>query len=488
MKILFKILTIVFLCIFIVLIIEGFYSIYREIKLFKQKMNRNALVIGHSIESMVQYIWKIGGQDDALQMIELSNKKYESVTIRWVWMDASDGDSYAPKVAKNIFDFILKNPDSTYFEFNKNKNGHCYTYIPVNLQINRTGLIEISEPLINLYQYIYSTIIRSILLIISLLIIFIIVVVSFGYRYLGKPLSLLIDKTKKIGSGDLTESMILKRKDELYELNQALNIMCHQLSEAREALRTESENRINMLKKLHHTERLATIGQLSAGIAHELGTPLNIISGIPQLIMKQKGIDKKTIDHCQSILKEAKYMSNIIQQLLDFSRPKTKRKIMVNILHLIKQNIDMLRSNVPDKIKIRILASDDNILIYMDQSQIQQVLINILMNAIQAMPNGGNIDIDFKKIKFHHPSKLKNIKKDFLKISIKDEGEGIPKNNIKYIFDPFFTTKDIGKGTGLGLSIVYSIIKDNGGLIDVISKEKKGSQFLIYLPMEQKSE
>jgi len=485
MKILSRIFIIIFLCIFLILIIEGFYSVYREIKLFKRKINRNALVIGHAMRNMVQYIWEIGGQDDALEMIQLSNKKNESVKIKWVWLDALPEDIYAPSVSKKILNFILDNPDSTYFEFYKRKKGNCYTYIPVKTYTNRKGAIEISESLINLYQYIYSTIFRTIILISVLLFIFIIVMIFFGYSYLGKPLSLLIDKTKRIGSGDLTESTLLKRKDELYELNQALNVMCRQLSEAREALRMESKKRITMLENLHHTERLATIGQLSAGIAHELGTPLNIISGISQLLIKKKQIDQKTINYCQSILKEVKYMTNIIQQLLDFARPKAKKNRTVNIYHLIKQVIVMLKSAINDRIKIKI-HSKDNILINIDQFQIQQVIINILMNAIQSMNDGGNIDIEFQKIKTHLPSESSSKKKDFLNLSIKDEGEGISKENIKLIFDPFFTTKDVGKGTGLGLSIVYRILNDHGGWIDVESKKGKGSKFLIYLPLEKK--
>jgi len=180
---------------------------------------------------------------------------------------------------------------------------------------------------------------------------------------------------------------------------------------------------------------------------------------------------------------EADKMTTIIRQLLDFARASTPRKVPVDLRTVVRQTIDMLDS-IAEKQKVQLIFVPDakEAIVEIDAGQIQQVLTNLTINAIQAMPQGGLVRFLIRHRSECSPDGSSDNPSPFYAIEVHDQGIGIPAEHLQQLFEPFFTTKDVGAGTGLGLSIAYGIVQEHGGWIDVSSQVGEGSCFTVFLP------
>lgn len=235
-----------------------------------------------------------------------------------------------------------------------------------------------------------------------------------------------------------------------------------------------NEQLANTQEALHQSEKLASMGQLSAGIAHELNNPLGVVLLYANLLLDEIEEKSPLYDDLKIITEEANRCKKIVSGLLNFARENKVTLVPTNISKLIDQCIKVI--NTPSNIEYKIEHNIDNPIVEIDKDQIIQVINNLLNNAITAMPNGGYITIKTFKENSH------------LILQVSDTGIGIPEQNLKKIFEPFFTTKTIGKGTGLGLAVTYGIIKMHKGSISVKSnadpkKGPTGTTFTIKLPI-----
>ncbi len=232
--------------------------------------------------------------------------------------------------------------------------------------------------------------------------------------------------------------------------------------------------------RLIQSEKLAATGELTAGLCHEINNPISIIMNrIECLEMEAKELllPKSVLKDLDVISSYAAKVSSIVQDLLIFSRHHPVEFEHVGIKAIIEMVVGMLQDALnKNKCIVHMNMPLSVPYIYGDADRLEQVFRNLIANAIDAMPDGGDIYID-AEIPLERP--------DFLLIRIRDEGEGIAEENLHRIFDPFFTTKKLGKGSGLGLSICYGIIKNHGGDIAVKSVLNKGSIFSVYLPLKQ---
>ena len=238
-------------------------------------------------------------------------------------------------------------------------------------------------------------------------------------------------------------------------------------------------------RQIQQSEKLATVGELAAGIAHEAGTPLNVILGTAEyLMMEMKEDDPKTED-LRIIISQAEHITKLIHQLLNFSRYNQPEFKAIDINNLIKDVLRLSDHQVArEKIsKVNVVTDfqSDIPSIIGDDSQLQQAFLNIIVNAVHAMKQGGTLSVSTKLV---NPPFSPSNEDQILKISISDTGHGIPPKNIQKIFDPFYTTKGINKGTGLGLTVSHRIIEDHDGTIDVKSKVNKGTLFTVKLPIQ----
>ncbi len=255
----------------------------------------------------------------------------------------------------------------------------------------------------------------------------------------------------------------------------------HILAALRARLKLESELRMEALNQLRHAERLTTIGKLASGIAHEIGTPLNVISGHAELlVMGRLGPDDLKTSG-KILLEQSERVATIVRQLLDFARRGGARVMSTNVNELAVATAGLLES-LAQKSGIEIVNQGDAVDADVNRSEIQQVLTNLITNAIQAMPDGGRIGVDVHEEHFRPPDEKHGRPQAYVVLSVSDRGTGIAPDVLPKIFDPFFTTKDVGQGTGLGLSVAYGIVRDHNGWVTVNTQFGAGTTFSVYLP------
>jgi signal transduction histidine kinase len=232
-------------------------------------------------------------------------------------------------------------------------------------------------------------------------------------------------------------------------------------------------------KQLAQSEKMASLGQLAAGVAHEINNPLTGILFYASLLQERTDLDEDAQADLSYIVEDANRCKNIVKSLLVYSRSTDSNKRIVHINEIVEQSLKLMRDQKKFRnIQIRRILDEEMMLIHADVSKLNQVIINLIMNAADAMDGSGKITL--------YTYRDKPNKKVFLEV--KDTGEGIPRENLSKIFDPFFTTKEVGKSTGLGLSIVYGIIEEHGGRISVKETGAKGTTFIMEFPMYVPSE
>ncbi len=356
-----------------------------------------------------------------------------------------------------------------------------------------------------------------------------IVLIIFGSfllsRVLVKPIKDLVRLTQKISEGDFSQTIEVTSKNEIGQLIGSFNRMIERLKENQESLENYLESLESTNKKLKQaqeelirTEKLASIGRFAAGVAHEVGNPLGAILGYTSILQKE-GIDlEESKDYLKRVEKEIERINRIVRELLDFARPSKFEIKDVEINKVIESTLSLLSYQKDFKnIATKLDLQSDLPAIKGDESQLSQVLINIILNAVDAMPNGGrlmietrahiikNMDADRLQRVYLRRRKSDPMESDYshmrktdplaalfkkfsegdrlVKIRISDTGVGIKKEELENIFDPFFTTKAPDKGTGLGLSISLRIVDSLGGEIKVESEAGKGSTFEVYFPV-----
>jgi signal transduction histidine kinase len=236
--------------------------------------------------------------------------------------------------------------------------------------------------------------------------------------------------------------------------------------------RKTAEDKEKLQNQLRHADRLATIGQLAAGVAHELNEPLGNILGFAQLVKKSLQLSKQTGQDIDNIVIASLHAREVIKKLMFFARQMPPKKVQVNLNQLVEDGLYFLKSRcAKEGIEVVRSFSPDLTEITADPSQLYQVLVNLVVNAIQAMPKGGKLTIQTL------PGN------GYVSLIVEDTGIGMSKDTIKQIFVPFFTTKDVGEGTGLGLPVVHGIVTAHGGAIKVDSKVGQGTRFEVKLPL-----
>jgi two-component system NtrC family sensor kinase len=236
--------------------------------------------------------------------------------------------------------------------------------------------------------------------------------------------------------------------------------------------RKEASDKKKILEEqLRHADRLATIGQLAAGIAHELNNPLGDILGFAQLACKYPDLDEEVYQDLVKIVKSTLYAREIIKKVLYFGRQTHPKEAKTDLNKLIGEWMDFFESRCAKSgIQIVVERDEELPIVNGDPAQLNQVLVNVVVNAIQAMPTGGRLTIKTMW------------QESWVSILVEDTGEGIEEENMDKIFLPFFTTKEVDEGTGLGLSVVYGIVNEHGGSIEVDSKKGHGATFEIKFP------
>jgi len=235
-------------------------------------------------------------------------------------------------------------------------------------------------------------------------------------------------------------------------------------------------------EELHHANRLVTVGTLTAGVAHELGTPLGVVLARAQMIIADENDLTEARKDAEEIIRQVQRMTQMCREVLDFARPKPPTRDPVDVVQVVRQMIMLLVPEARKRTVRLILAADPPPTIVLgDPSKLMQIITNLTINATQAMPNGGTVTLSVERKRMLPPVAEHLSEADYVCIHVEDTGTGIRADHLGRIFDPFFTTKQ-SEGTGIGLAVSSRIAREHGGWIGVITQEGHGSTFTVYLP------
>jgi signal transduction histidine kinase len=298
-----------------------------------------------------------------------------------------------------------------------------------------------------------------------------------GRWLVGRRVEALIRKAREVGRGELRHPVDVGGADELTTLADELNEMALDLDRARKAAVAEAEARVAAEVQLRHADRLRSVGQLAAGLAHELGTPLNVVAGRAALV-ERRAADEATRRDAGTIREQTRRISELVRRMLDFSRrPEAARRpcdldqVAAEVVALLgstahRAGVDLRHEPAPAP--VRTLA---------DPAQLQQVLANLVLNAIQA--RGTEVVVGAR------PCTCEQLPGPHLRLSVADRGPGLAPEILPQLFDPFFTTKPPGEGTGLGLPIAQAIVVEHGGALLAENRaDGPGAAFSAHLPLE----
>ena len=270
------------------------------------------------------------------------------------------------------------------------------------------------------------------------------------------------EETPEISSQDHSQDAVL----ELQQTQQEL--------QARISAQMEAEARLIQAAKL------AAVGEMAAGVAHELNNPLTSVVGFTELALDELPIDSPIRKDLDLVLQEARRARSVVRRLLDFARQGETLRVNADINEIV-DDVMMLTKHLmhASHVEAEICLGQGLPWVSVDRNQIKQVVINLINNALYAMPQGGRLVVE--------TNQQSRYDAQWITLTVRDTGEGIPRENLQRIFEPFFTTRADRGGTGLGLSVTYGIVTDHAGMIEVESRIREGSTFIVWLPLEERA-
>jgi two-component system, NtrC family, sensor kinase len=451
---------------------NAYYRVRREHAAFEHDMREDHAVLAQTIRHAVIEVWKASGRAAALDLIAKLAAPSPDLHVRWI--DKAELASRQPR------------------------NDLLVTDVDICVHDECPGFVEIAESLGFANDYAQRTLIRTVMITLIGLGAAGLLSTLVGIWFVGRPMQHLVGKARRIGTGAVDDPLEIRQHDEIGLLATEMNAMCLRLAETRYALKAETEERLRAQEQLRHADRLATVGKLASGIAHELGTPLGVALVRANIIAANTACRPEVRDAARIIGEQIDRITNIVRQLMDFARGRgnaapgrLNRREATDLRKLVERAVSMLTP----------LASKRNVafeLVFAEETpeplanpvQIEQVLVNLLVNAIHASERPGKIVVSVAADAANPPADVTPPIGDgasrprYAMVSVKDDGIGMASEILPRIFEPFFTTKHVGEGTGLGLSVAYGIVREHGGWIEVVSERNKGSCFSVYLPMD----
>ncbi len=382
---------------------------------------------------------------------------------------------------------LLDLPQLTFTDI---EDGAYYFAVPVRTtpahdeDQTTAAMLEISKPADSI-DTTTDDLSKAVILVVLIVLVTTVMVGALASRFVSRPITKLLRGIDDVAKGDLSHVILSERDDEIGAIATRFNEMTYSLRESRAETQRQNDEKLHLEQRLGQTEKLATIGQLAAEIAHEVGTPLNVIAGRARSIQKKSKDPEAVEKNAEIVAEQTARITRIIQRLLDFTRRKVgaTERAMVNLNDLTAKTLELLSGQFSvAKVRTRVERSEDLPTVAGDADRLQQVLINLLLNAVQAMPEGGSLSVETKVVRRTRPGLETNADQAFVSCSVSDTGIGIPPAIKDKIFDPFYTTKEGSGGTGLGLAVCSGIVKEHDGWIEVDDHAGGGTVFRVFLP------
>jgi two-component system, NtrC family, sensor kinase len=464
----------------------GYFILRQREKALEEAMRSEVLAHADTLRIALERLYRVGKQTDAQELIDRMSDNHR---IYGVVLFSNDGQvtMVSDELVADEIKFpaelnrVLATGETIEIRRVIDDQEVFSILMPINVGAEREGVFEIALHMVFLKED-YARARREIVffaLMLFLTIIFVVIVVT-RYSVL-RPIDELLQGARALGRGDLNYRVIVPSSDnEFAMLEREFNRMADNLEEQRNNAAREMEQRLQLERQLRHTENLASVGRLAAGVAHEIGTPLNVIEVRAEQILQDPADSKeRRRRNATIILTQVERITNIVKQLLHLARPYNIQRGVVDLNELIASTLEMLETKLQPARIVTEFEVERDARISGDSEFLRQVFINLIVNAIHAMPDGGRLRIDYG---------ADSIEKDgarFLAVRISDTGTGIEEENFPFLFDPFYTTKDVGSGVGLGLPVSRRIVEEHNGWIEVANNEKEGVTFTVYLQLAE---
>jgi two-component system, NtrC family, sensor kinase len=456
----------------VILGISAWLTINRESALFDRDLRHDTYAIGWLLARSYQRTAELDGLTAAESVLRDPLLARSEMTAHWVPITRVPLE-LQPSLQLGVLRSI-RVPDA---------DGHerLDTYVPVQLAGLGPSALHLTASLHQERRYLRATIWRWGITSVALLGAASLSVFALGIVLIARPTRTLVAKARRVGGGDLSGPVALRQRDELGQLADELNAMTDQLATARDRVQAETTARLTAVEQLRHADRLTTVGRMASGIAHELGTPLNVIEGRARMIQSGEAEGEEITDSARIVVEQSRRVTAIVRQLLDFARRGRSERCTSDLRPIVGSAKNLLQATARHAdVEIVCKLSDLPCPATVNDGQIMQVLTNLVVNAIQATPRGGTVEVSVAPGTAAPPQRAAAIA--VVALTVADTGCGIEPAIRERIFEPFFTTKDVGEGTGLGLAVVHGIVSDHDGWIDLQSEPGKGTTFTVYLP------
>jgi len=303
--------------------------------------------------------------------------------------------------------------------------------------------------------------------------------------YIGWPLRRLIDGMSRIKEGNFSPLPLKNQDDEIGVLLATFNAMAAELDSTRQKLEAEAQSRIQVQTALQDADKLITIGQLSAGLAHEIGSPLQILKGRAEHLLVCSEHPEEVVRHAKILVSQTERITRIVQQLLKYTRRRPAHFTRIDLRVPIQAVLNLLEYEARRKqVALKFETADELPMIFADSDGIQQIVLNLVANALSATDSGGRITIAVADYRCLIDTDQPQIA-EAVQLTIRDNGCGMPPDVLEQLFEPFFTTRHEQGGVGLGLAVARSIVTAHGGTINAKSVPDEGSLITIILPIEE---
>lgn len=466
-------LTIAFLFIVVLAIsLAEWRRLGEEVEDFEADMDRTHLLVATTVADAVEVVTPRDGLDEAERIVAATGFHHPSeLRVRWVCVAAASGEP--PLVPCEMLDSkTLVVPGLT--------GERRVTVVPVRIDNRLQGAIEVSESpeferswrrrRVEAVVWLAAVTVASMTLFAFVL----------GWWLVARPTRTLVNKARAVGAGSLKPDLTLSTGDEFELLATEMNAMCAALERARDATASATSAREAALEHLRHADRLATVGRLASGLAHELGTPLNVIEARASLIADDPQADETARASARIIIGQSEQVTRLVKQLLVFARPRKLEPEPLMLDTLARTVAELLRpiaDKKPVELDVSTLTPTPTT---GDPVLLQQAVTNLVVNALHACSPKGHVRFASGHVTCPKPGETEP--RPWTTLAVVDDGVGIDPQLQQSIFEPFFSTKSPGEGTGLGLPIVSSIVDEHGGFLTLETERGRGSTFTMHLP------
>lgn len=468
-----------------VLVVMSERELEHELELIDGDLSESIVLMGRALRPLVEHAWQRGGDAEVGEVLREAYASEQAVRLRWIGPDgdATDLDADLAAAVQRTIDTgqeeVLAWPPG-------NDARTLHAYLPVALDDGRSGVIELRRSLDVRTAFTDRT--RS-QLVTTLVVIgscAALMAIGMGWLLVGQRVGRLVSMARAVGRGDTVKPVPAEAGDELSDLTRAMNRMVTDLAEARERSDREADERERLTSKLRHADRLSTIGALMSRLAHEIGTPLNVIAARSKLISRGQATGDAATENARIAAEQADRITGIIRSFLDFSREAREPKRTLEARQLV-EHADKLLSGLARERHVELVIGTpaQNARVHGDLLLLQQALANLVVNALDVAPPDTRVTVEVSVGECTPPAGRGRGVGQYVTITVGDRGPGIDPQVLPHLFEPFFTTKPSGSGTGLGLSIAAGIVHDHGGWIDVRTEPKQGTQMSLYLPLAE---